>query len=512
MPIPNIPLVINPAGNINKYAKTNTLDYRNDQIKYLERNKKTANAINAAHKIVEKKLANARHLAETLGVNPEYINWGHDISGKSVIMNTHPDWFNNIDATTNYNEAPDYTAKAPANVYVIPESWYGKFIKNHPNLKTAAGVIGAIGGAMMEPSGAGKLGLAERLLNSGFGYLTGRGIAAHPSTITEAAVPTGFKLSEALKGSEGVVGSIPKHSTGFNLADALREPDGAAIETAKPVKPVESTNIINFTEPTQVVEPVKPTNVIDFTEPTPAVEPIIKPKVEPAVEPTGQTLNLPAIIPKKTVAFTNRKLSTLDKIVLTGLSLGGVAGGVDFLLSNPDNNKTSASRIQPNNTNRVTPNNTTNRTIPSNSDKTTSSSNKTTSSSNNTNNNSSSQQSFNNQQYYSSAQPSLTRRRFQFRNNNNNSSSEYSNTSHSPILENDPRYMEYVRNLSDKQLDQINQVRRLAKKSNLTKEQVQRLATDNIAGIIHDMIGRQYMLNRDEAPAGITLEMYQNNK
>jgi hypothetical protein len=500
MPIPNIPLVINTAGNINKYAKKNTFDYRNDRIKYLERNKKTASTINAAHKIVEKRLANARHLAETLGVNPEYINWGHDISGKSVIMNNHPDWFNNIDATIDYNEAPDYTAKAQGNVYVIPESWYDKFIKNHPNLKTAAGVIGAIGGAMMEPSGAGKLGLAERLLNSGFGYLTGRGIAAHPSTITEAAVPTGFKLSEALKGSEGVVGSIPKHSTGFNLADALKESDGAAIETTKPVKPVESTN------------------VIDFTEPTPAVEPTIKPKVEPAVEstvePTGQTLNLPAIIPKKTVASTNRKLSTLDKIVLTGLglSLGGVAGGVDFLLNNPDN-KTSASRIQPNNTNRVTPNNTTNRTIPSNSDKTTSSSsNKTTSSSNNTNNNSSSQQSSNNQQYYSSTQPSLTRRRFQFRNNNNNSPSEYSNTSHSPILENDPRYMEYVKNLSDKQLDQINQVRRLAKKSNLTKEQVQRLATDNIAGIIHDMVGRQYMLNRDEAPAGITLEMYQNNK
>lgn len=82
---------------------------------------------------------------------------------------------------------------------------------------------------------------------------------------------------------------------------------------------------------------------------------------------------------------------------------------------------------------------------------------------------------------------------------------------HSPILENDQRYLDYVKNLNNKDVITINKQRAAQNRHKLTKKQIQQLATDRIAGKIHDAIGRQYMLDRQDNPVGLESILHLDN-
>ena len=71
---------------------------------------------------------------------------------------------------------------------------------------------------------------------------------------------------------------------------------------------------------------------------------------------------------------------------------------------------------------------------------------------------------------------------------------------HSPILENNQDYRNYINNLTDEDAKYVNSILRSQGKRQLNLNQIRQLATDNIAGTIHDIIGNRFMNRTSENP------------
>ena len=145
------------------------------------------NATNRMHKSNQQRLVKAKQYAKSVGKNPDNVDFK---KGSNTIAYTPGIIESIFDEGIGNNdlEQAEYADEVKRAIEKDHPSSYRQYIENHPNLKTAAGAVGAIAG-LMSPTGGGKVGALTKAANAGMGYLAGQSMVENPDNISEAIAP-----------------------------------------------------------------------------------------------------------------------------------------------------------------------------------------------------------------------------------------------------------------------------------------------------------------------------------
>lgn len=464
------------------------------------------NATNRMHKSNQQRLVKAKQYAKSVGKNPDNVDFK---KGSNTIAYTPGIIESIFDEGIGNNdlEQAEYADEVKRAIEKDHPSSYRQYIENHPNLKTAAGAVGAVAG-LMSPTGGGKVGALAKVANAGMGYLSGQSMVENPDNISEAMSPFA-KIGNNIKGIKEYIKNgesiIQKPKAMFSRAvDNTRSLFNRGINSVKN----------RFGRNAEVEETNGYLGKVRRT-PAPDVEGY---KVAPKeVNAKKARTDYSDVVKERMNPELDKTMKGIRYGMYGAAGLTGILGTVDFLHNQSINNQMTPVLSTPGSPGTVLPgitvtarrpqvapqqgNNPTTQPNNSANPKQEVPSNTRVSQVTSTNNEARNQQvSTNNKVVNQQVSTNNRLRNKRFTATTNRSIPSGNIIHHSPILENNQDYRNYINNLTDEDAKYVNSILRSQGKRQLNLNQIRQLATDNIAGTIHDIIGNRFMNRTSENP------------
>lgn len=421
------------------------------------------NATNRMHKSNQQRLVKAKQYAKSVGKNPDNVDFK---KGSNTIAYTPGIIESIFDEGIGNNdlEQAEYADEVKRAIEKDHPSSYRQYIENHPNLKTAAGAVGAVAG-LMSPTGGGKVGALAKVANAGMGYLSGQSMVENPDNISEAMSPFA-KIGNNIKGIKEYI------KNGESIVQKPKAMFSKAVDNTRSLFNRGINSVKNrFGRSAEVEETNGYLGKVRRT-PAPDVEGY---KVAPKeVNAKKARTDYSDVVKERMNPELDKTMKGIRYGMYGAAGLTGILGTVDFLHNQSINNQMTPVLSTPGSPGTVLPGITVTARRP--------------------------QVSTNNKVVNQQVSTNNRLRNKRFTATTNKSIPSGNIIHHSPILENNQDYRNYINNLTDEDAKYVNSILRSQGKRQLNLNQIRQLATDNIAGTIHDIIGNRFMNRTSENP------------